>query len=61
MAVCPGTNHTAAFFGMSLEPAGGGIWQEVDRIRDTFRCRHFGPCPQSVRHCVVERAVSSVG
>jgi hypothetical protein len=39
MAVCPGTNHTAAFFGMSLEPAGVGIWEQLGRIRDTFQCR----------------------
>jgi hypothetical protein len=34
-AVRPGTNHTAAFFGMG----GEGIWKQRDRIRDTFRCR----------------------
>ncbi len=35
---CPSTNHTAAFFGMSLEPADGEIWKELHAIRDSFRC-----------------------
>jgi len=36
--VCPGSNHTAMFFGMSLEPRDGEMWKQVDAIRDTFRC-----------------------
>ncbi len=35
---CPGTNHTAVFFGLSLEPRTGPIWKKLDAIRDTFRC-----------------------
>jgi len=38
-AACPGTNHTAAFFGMSREPRHAGIWKQLDSIRDSFRCR----------------------
>jgi hypothetical protein len=37
-ATCPGSNHTTFFFGMSLEPRDGDIWQRLDTIRDTFRC-----------------------
>ena len=38
-AICPGSNHTAMFFGMSLEPRDGEMWKQLDAIRDTFRCR----------------------
>jgi hypothetical protein len=38
-ASCPGSNHTALFFGMSLEPRGSEIWKDLDAVRDTFRCR----------------------
>jgi hypothetical protein len=38
-AACPGSNHTALFFGMSLEPRGSEIWKDLDAVRDTFRCR----------------------
>lgn len=38
-AVCPGTNHTALFFGMSLEPREGAMWKRLDAIRDTFQCK----------------------
>jgi hypothetical protein len=37
-AQCPGSGHTALFFGMSLEPRDGPIWKEIDAVRDTFRC-----------------------
>ncbi|HUJ40531.1 MAG TPA: PDZ domain-containing protein [Candidatus Acidoferrales bacterium] len=37
-AVCPGTKHTAMFFGMSLEPREGEMWKAIDAVRDTFRC-----------------------
>lgn len=37
-SVCPGTGHTAVFFGMSLEPRTGPVWKKLDAIRDTFRC-----------------------
>jgi hypothetical protein len=37
-ASCPGSNHTALFFGMSLEPRDGGVWKQLDAVRDTFRC-----------------------
>jgi PDZ domain len=37
-ATCPGSNHTAVFFGMSLQPRDGDIWKQLDAIRDTFRC-----------------------
>jgi len=39
-AVCPGSNHTAFFFGLSLEPRSGPIWQQLDAARDSFRCSH---------------------
>lgn len=35
---CPGSNHTAVFFGLSQEPRDAGIWSQIDRIRDTFQC-----------------------
>lgn len=38
--VCPGSNHTAMFFGMSLEPRDGEMWKQIDAIRDTFQCKH---------------------
>ncbi len=37
-AVCPASGHTAAFFGMSGEPPGEGIWKALDAVRDSFRC-----------------------
>jgi hypothetical protein len=37
-AVCPGTGHTMMFYGMSLEPHDGAMWQQFHAIRDTFRC-----------------------
>ena len=37
-AFCPATNHSAAFFGMSLEPSDGDIWKPLHAIRDSFRC-----------------------
>jgi hypothetical protein len=37
--VCPGSGHTAAFFGLSLEPRTAPIWKKLDAIRDSFRCR----------------------
>ena len=36
--VCPGSNHTAAFFGMSLQPRQEAIWKSIDAVRDSFRC-----------------------
>ena len=36
--VCPASNHTAAFFGMSEEPRSEGIWKQIDAVRDSFRC-----------------------
>jgi hypothetical protein len=36
--VCPGSNHTAAFFGMSLQPRQEAIWKGIDAVRDSFRC-----------------------
>ena len=38
-APCPGSGHTALFFGMSLEPRGGEIWKDLDSVRDSFQCR----------------------
>jgi hypothetical protein len=38
-ASCPGSNHTALFFGMALEPGDSEIWKDLDSVRDTFRCR----------------------
>jgi len=37
-AVCPGSTHTAAFFGMSQQPRTEGIWKSIDAVRDSFRC-----------------------
>ncbi|MGD0618769.1 MAG: PDZ domain-containing protein [Bryobacteraceae bacterium] len=37
-ALCPGSGHTVAFFGMSQEPRGQGIWVKLDAVRDGFRC-----------------------
>jgi hypothetical protein len=37
-AVCPGSDHTALFFGMSLEPRTGEVWKQIDAARDSFRC-----------------------
>jgi hypothetical protein len=38
-AACPGSNHTALFFGMSLEPRNGDVWRQIDAVRDSFRCK----------------------
>jgi hypothetical protein len=35
---CGTSDHTAFFFGMSLEPRDGDMWTRIDAIRDTFRC-----------------------
>lgn len=35
---CPGSNHTAAFFGMSMQPRQEEIWKHMDAARDSFRC-----------------------
>jgi len=37
-SVCPGSNHTAVFFGMSQEARPGTVWQGIDAVRDSFRC-----------------------
>lgn len=37
--VCPGTDHIAAFFGLSLAPRTGPIWKKLEAVRDTFRCK----------------------
>jgi len=39
ISACETPDHTAFFFGMSLEPRGGDMWKQLDTIRDTFRCR----------------------
>jgi hypothetical protein len=44
ISTCGTADHTAFFFGMSMEPRDGGtrdgsIWKEIDAIRDTFRCQ----------------------
>jgi hypothetical protein len=36
--VCPGSNHTMAFFGISMQPRQDAIWQRIDAMRDSFRC-----------------------
>jgi len=36
---CGTSDHTALFFGMSLEPRDGEMWKQLDAIRDTFRCQ----------------------
>jgi hypothetical protein len=36
---CGTSSRTDFFFGMSLEPRDGDMWQQLDAIRDTFRCR----------------------
>ena len=35
---CGTSDHTAFFFGQSLEPRDGEMWKRIDAIRDTFRC-----------------------
>ena len=35
---CPGSNHTVAFVGMSMQPRQEGIWKSIDAVRDNFRC-----------------------
>jgi hypothetical protein len=37
-SACPGTNHTAVFFGMSQQPRQEPIWRHIDEVRDSFRC-----------------------
>jgi hypothetical protein len=37
--ICPGTDHTAAFFGLSREPWTAPIWKKLDAVRDTLRCK----------------------
>jgi hypothetical protein len=39
ISTCGTPDHTAFFFGMSLEPRDGSMWKEIDAIRDTFRCK----------------------
>lgn len=39
MAVCPGTSHTAFFFGMSQQPRDQPIWKQLDAVRDSFTCK----------------------
>jgi hypothetical protein len=36
--VCPGSGHTMAFLGMSMQPRHQGSWKSIDVVRDTFRC-----------------------
>lgn len=35
---CGTPDHTAFFFGQSLEPRDGDMWKRIDAIRDTFQC-----------------------
>jgi hypothetical protein len=35
---CGTSSHTAFLFAQSLEPRDGGMWKQLDAIRDTFRC-----------------------
>jgi hypothetical protein len=35
---CGTSDHTAFFFGQSLEPRDGEMWKRIDAVRDTFRC-----------------------
>jgi hypothetical protein len=35
---CGTSDHTAFFFGMSLESRDGDMWTRIDAIRDTFLC-----------------------
>jgi PDZ domain len=39
MAACPGTGHTAFFFGMSQQLRDQTIWKQLDAVRDSFRCK----------------------
>jgi hypothetical protein len=34
----PGSNHTTAFFEMSMQRRDEGIWKSIDKVRDSFRC-----------------------
>jgi hypothetical protein len=36
---CGTADHTIIFFGMSLEPRDGEMWNQIEAIRDTFRCK----------------------
>ena len=36
--VCLGSNHTMAFFGISMQPRQDAIWRRIDAMRDSFRC-----------------------
>jgi hypothetical protein len=38
ISTCGTPDHTVLFFAQSLEPRDGGMWKELDAIRDTFRC-----------------------
>jgi hypothetical protein len=38
ISACETPDHTAFFFGMSLEPRAGDMWKQIDAIRDAFRC-----------------------
>jgi hypothetical protein len=37
-AVCPGSNHTVTFVGMSMQTRPAAIWKTIDTVRDSFRC-----------------------
>ena len=39
ISTCGTADHTAMFFGMSLEPRSGAMWKEIDAVRDSFRCK----------------------
>ena len=39
ISTCGTPDHTAFFFGQSLEPRDGEMWKQLDTVRDTFRCR----------------------
>jgi len=41
-AVCPGSSHTAAFFGMSEQSRPEGIWKSIGAVRDSFHCSRHG-------------------
>ena len=40
ISTCGTLDHTAIFFGQSLEPRDGEMWKQINALRDTFHCGH---------------------
>lgn len=39
LSYCAEANHTLVFFDMSPQPREAAIWPQMEKIRDTFRCK----------------------